>query len=159
MDFIPDFPEPLTRMSSTMMDRSGMVKPNSFRYLYERERMRMRRRRKAGGCWRGRGCMMSEDRCVVTATRGVQAKVMPVPLGEGGAEVSGLAGVGVAGVTAGGHHESAVGSLVAQVEEDLDADVSAARGRRRDERRTARAGQRRGRVRCVYVSVGHEYRS
>ena len=30
-DWMPDFPEPLTLMSSTMIGRSGMVKPNSFR--------------------------------------------------------------------------------------------------------------------------------
>lgn len=30
-DLIPDFPEPLTLMSSTMIGRSGMVKPNSCR--------------------------------------------------------------------------------------------------------------------------------
>lgn len=29
-DLIPDFPQPLTLMSSTMMGLSGMVNPNSF---------------------------------------------------------------------------------------------------------------------------------
>lgn len=32
-EVMPDFPQPLTLMSSTTMGLSGMVNPNSFRYL------------------------------------------------------------------------------------------------------------------------------
>lgn len=35
-DFIPDFPEPRTRMSSTTIGRSAIVKPNSFKYLIQK---------------------------------------------------------------------------------------------------------------------------
>jgi len=50
---------------------------------------------------------------------------MNAPLGEGTAEVSSEAGLGVGGVTGSGNHESAVSALVTQVEEDLSGYLTA----------------------------------
>lgn len=55
----------------------------------------------------------------------ITEKTKSEPLGEGTAEVSSLTGLGIAGVAGRSDHESAVGALVTQMEENLSCNLSA----------------------------------